>query len=53
MKKMTEYTDRELMERIAINSKTTANGVDFIKNYLIVVTLIAIVLTVIVMVKLS
>jgi hypothetical protein len=53
MKKITESTDRELMERIAINSKTTASGVDFIKNYLIVVTLIAIVLTVFLIVKVS
>ncbi len=47
MKRLSEYTDRELMEEIATNSKVTADSVWFIKNFIIVSTIVSIILALI------
>lgn len=41
-KKPSEYTDREVMEKIAIYSKQTAYNTSFIKNYIIVITILSV-----------
>lgn len=43
-KQPSEYTDREVMERIAIYSKQTAENTKFVKNYIIVITVLSILL---------
>jgi hypothetical protein len=48
MKKIEETTDRELLERIAVNSKKSADAATFTKNFVvigIVLTIISIILT--------
>lgn len=40
---MSEYTDRELLEKATVFAKTAANNTTFIKNYLIVVISLSII----------
>jgi hypothetical protein len=42
-KKVTEYTDRELLEKATMLAKTTADNTTFIKNYLIVIIVLSII----------
>jgi hypothetical protein len=46
MKKIEEATDRELLERIAINSKKAADSATFLKN-LVLTTLILSIISII------
>ncbi|MEK9158329.1 MAG: hypothetical protein AAB638_04090 [Patescibacteria group bacterium] len=41
-KKVTDYTDRELLEKSAQFAKTTAENTTFIKNYLIVMLVLSV-----------
>jgi len=52
MKKIGEYTDRELIERSALNSKVAADAASFVKTYIIVISLIGIVLFLIALIRL-
>jgi hypothetical protein len=51
MKKISEYTERELMEKIAINSKITSDAVTFIKTFFIATAIVFIALAIFIVVK--
>ena len=42
-KKVSEYTDRELLEKATMFAKTTADNTTVIKNYLIVMIVLSII----------
>lgn len=42
-KKVSEHTDRELLEKATMFAKITSDNTTFIKNYLIVISIISII----------
>lgn len=46
MKPITEHSDRELLEKIAVNAKQANSNANFVKNYIIVLTIISIILAI-------
>lgn len=42
-KKISEHTDRELLEKATLFAKITSDNTTFIKNYLIVMSIISII----------
>ena len=51
-KQVSEYTDRELLEKATVFAKTTAENTTFIKNYMIVMIVLSIIGAIVIMAKL-
>lgn len=52
-KNVSEYTDRELLEKTAMFMKETADNTSFIKMYLIIMTVISIIGSIVIISKLN